>query len=86
MDKSMFPTYHLDEFGILHHHRVDNPQEALVRREYTHAASESVSLQKALTHMLAEDFDDPTATSVRELIPLKVAVGVVKHGVELVAL
>ena len=57
-------TYDLIKFTVLHHHRVDDPQEALIRREKASASSKCVSLQHTLAGMFGQDLDDPAATSI----------------------
>lgn len=79
-------TDHLDEFGILHHHCVDDTKEALIRREESNTASEGISLHETLTQVFTENLDNPAIASIGELIPLEVAAGVVKHSVKFIAL
>ena len=41
-------THHLDKLGILYHHGMNDAKEAFIRREDSHATSQSVPLHEAL--------------------------------------
>ena len=75
---------HLDEFGVLHHHGVDNAEEGLVGGEEACAAGEGVALKHALASVLGEDLDDATAFIAAGDVPLEVASSRGEYGVELV--
>lgn len=79
-------TYHFDEFGVLHHHGMNDSQEALIRWEDTRASGQRVTLDKTLAHMFAQDFDDPATFRARELIPLEISPSVIQSGAQFVAL
>lgn len=76
---------HFIELAVLYHHRMNDTQETLIRREDTSSTSESISLQETLAGMLAEDLDDTASLSVGELVPLKVSACVVEYCIKLVA-
>jgi hypothetical protein len=76
----------LDELGILHHHRMHNPQKRLVAGKHSVSASQCVALHESLTCMFGEDFDHPPARCPRVLVPLEVSVRVLQHHAQLVAL
>ena len=65
---------HLSELGILHHHRMNDAEEAFIGRENTNAAGQGITLQESLTHVFAKDFNYSAAAGVGELVPLEIAV------------
>ena len=65
-------AYHLRELGVLHHHGMNNSQEALIRREYTRSACQSIALHKSLAKMLTQNLNDTATLRIGEFVPLEV--------------
>lgn len=73
-----------DELGVLHHHRVDNSKEGLIRRENTSSASKCVSLEHPLTNVFRKDLYYPAIITAWGNIPLEITRGDIENGVQLV--
>lgn len=76
----------LRKLGVLHHHRMDDPQERLVAGEDGCSARQGVALPEALTCVPREYLNHAYAVGTRVLAPLEVASRIIQHGTELVAL
>ena len=79
-------AYHLDEFGVLDHHRVDNAEEGLVTGEQACPSSEGVSLKHTLTSVLRKHLNNTSTLSATSDIPLEVTPirGTIKDSIQLV--
>ena len=64
---------------------MNDPQEALIRREYANSTGQCITLHEALTDMLAQQLNGTTTSSVRKLIPLEIPPSMVEYRIELVA-
>lgn len=76
---------HLIELAVLHHHCVDDTQEALIAGEDSSSTGQCIALHEALAGMLAEDFDDSSTSGIGKLIPLEIAPGMLEDSVNLIA-
>ena len=76
---------HLVKLAVLHHHCVNDAQEALIAGEDSSSAGQCVALHEALTSMLAEDLDDSPPSSIGELIPLEIASRMLEDSINLIA-
>lgn len=62
-----------------------NAQKGLVRGEDSSSPCQSIALQKTLTHMLRENFDDSPTACIGIFIPLEIPGSMVEHCVEFIA-
>lgn len=79
-------THHLDELCVLHHHGMNDIEEAFIRWKDACATSQGIALHEPLTQVLAEYLDNSASSGISKFVPLEVAIGAIKHGVELIAL
>ena len=55
------PARHLEPFGVLIRHRVDDVDECFITGEEAMAAGEQIAFKPALAHVLAEDLHHPAS-------------------------